>query len=126
MGEESLVPPQSSMALSSNSSHGGTPLTLAMVLYLPSIRPHSSPSFQSDSHSNVRRETSPQIHQAHIVSLTAAHGVIRAGRDFVGLVCTRPGLVQRKEGLGLSLCCALVHDVHSGVLFFVPFFTSVF
>lgn len=128
IGEESCVPPQSSMVLSSNASHGGTPPTLlaqrldilmtshrlAMGLYLPSLRPHSSPSSQSDSHSNVRRETSPQIHQARVGALTAAHGVIRAGRDFVELACTRPDLVRRKDGLGLSLCCGLVYDVHSG------------
>ncbi|KAG1732161.1 hypothetical protein EDB19DRAFT_1300164 [Suillus lakei] len=131
MGEESCMPPYPSMTLSSNASHGGTPPTLlaqridilmtthrlAMGLYLPSLRPHSSSSSQSDSHSHVRHEASPQTHQARVGALTAAHGLLRAARHFVELACARPDLVRRKDGLGLSLCCGLVCDVHSGISF---------
>ncbi|KAG2159532.1 uncharacterized protein EDB93DRAFT_1074927, partial [Suillus bovinus] len=139
MGEESCMPPHSSMAMSSNASHGGTPPTLlaqrldilmtthrlAMGLYLPSLRPHSSPTSQSDSHFNVRHEISPQIHQARVGALTAAHGLLRAGRYFVELACARPDLVRRKDGLGLSLCCGLVYDVHSGILSSFSFLTRI-
>lgn len=128
MGEESCVPPRSSVALSSNTTHGGTPPTLlaqrldilmtthrlTMGLYLPSLRPQSSPSSQSDSHPNVRHEPSPQTHQARVGALTAAHGLLGAGKHFVELACARPDLVRRKDGLGLSLCCGLISDVHSG------------
>lgn len=128
MGEESCIPPHSSMALSSNASHGGTPPTLlaqrldilmtthrlAMGLYLPCLRPQSSSSSQSDPHFNVIHETSPKTHQARVGALTAAHGLLGAGKHFVELACARPDLVRRKDGLGLSLCCGLVTDVHSG------------
>ncbi|KAG2083078.1 hypothetical protein BD769DRAFT_1398156 [Suillus cothurnatus] len=80
MGEESCIPLRSSMALSSNASHGGTPPTLlaqrldilmtthrlAMGLYLSCLHPHSSSSSQSDSHFNVIHETSPTTHQARV------------------------------------------------------------
>jgi hypothetical protein len=135
MGEESCIPPHSSMALSSNASHGGTPPTLlaqrldilmtthrlAMGLYLPCLRPQSSSSSQSDPHFNVIHETSPKTHQARVGALTAAHGLLGAGKHFVELACARPDLVRRKDGLGLSLCCGLVTDVHSGILFSFPF-----
>lgn len=128
LGEESCMPTHSSMTLSSNASHGGTPPTLlaqrldilmtthrlAMGLYLPSLRPHSSSSSQSDPHFNVRHEISPQTHQARVGALTVAHGLLRAGRFFIELACARPDLIRRKDGLGLSLCCGLVCDVHSG------------
>ncbi|KAG2128245.1 hypothetical protein DEU56DRAFT_742040, partial [Suillus clintonianus] len=139
IGEESCMTPHHSMALSSNASHGGTPPTLlaqrldilmtthrlAMGLYLPSLRPHSSSSSQSDSHSNARHEASPQTHQARVGALTAAHGLLRAARYFVELACARPDLVRRKDGLGLSLCCGLVCDVQSGIRF-ASRFASVF
>ncbi|KAG0694292.1 hypothetical protein DFH29DRAFT_329972 [Suillus ampliporus] len=126
--EESCMTPHHPGALSSNASHGSAPPTLlaqrldilitthrlAMGLYLPSLRPHSSLSSQSDSQSNVRHETSPQTHQARVGALTAAHGLLRAGRQFAELASARPDLVRRKDGLGLSLCCGLVCDVHSG------------
>ncbi|OAX37869.1 hypothetical protein K503DRAFT_692615, partial [Rhizopogon vinicolor AM-OR11-026] len=111
---------------SSTTSHGSTPPTflaqrldilmtthrLAMGLYLPFLRPHSLSV--SDSQSNAKFDASPQTHQARVGALTAAHGLIRAGRLYVELACARPDLVRRKDGLGLSLCCSLVFGVHSG------------
>ncbi|OJA13254.1 hypothetical protein AZE42_11181 [Rhizopogon vesiculosus] len=77
---------------SSTTSHGSTPPTflaqrldilmtthrLAMGLYLPFLRPHSFSV--SDSQSNAKLDASPQTHQARVGALTAAHGLIRAGR----------------------------------------------
>jgi hypothetical protein len=113
MGEESCIPLRSSMALSSNASHGGTPPTLlakrldilmtthrlAMGLYLSCLHPHSSSSSQSDSHFNVIHETSPTTHQARVGALTAAHGLLRAGKYFVELACALPDVVLKKDGL---------------------------
>lgn len=88
---------------------------LAMGLYLPFLRPHSLST--SDSQSNAKLDASPQTHQARVGALTAAHALIRAGRHYVELACARPDLLRRKDGLGLSLCCGLVFEAHSGKLF---------
>lgn len=88
---------------------------LAMGLYLPFLRPHSLST--SDSQSNTKLDASPQTHQARVGALTAAHALIRAGKHYVELACARPDILRRKDGLGLSLCCGLVFEVHSGKLF---------
>ncbi|KAG2347210.1 hypothetical protein BDR05DRAFT_958685 [Suillus weaverae] len=44
--------------------------------HLPTIYP------RSESHSNVRHETSPHTHQAHVGTLTVAHGLPRAFETF--------------------------------------------
>jgi hypothetical protein len=120
--ESESIRDESLTKVTPSSSHAGAPPTLlaqrldilmtthrlAMGLYLPFLRPHSLST--SDSQINA----SPQTHQARVGALTAAHGLIRAGGQYVDLACTRPDLLRRKGGLGLSLCCGLVFDVHSG------------
>jgi len=145
MGEESCIPLRSSMALSSNASHGGTPLTLlaqhldilmtthrlAMGLYLSCLHPHLSSWSQSDSHFNAIHETSPMTHQACVGALTAAHGLLRAGllragKYFFKLACVLPDVVLKKDRLWTKyllwprLWCSFRYTI------FLPFLTSVF